>query len=94
MNPGAGGTIYYQAIGNQFIVQYQGVNHDSGASPETFQVILNNDGSIVYQYATVSEGTRCTVGIENGDGTDGLEVVSNSDFLHDDLAIRLATVPP
>jgi len=34
------------------------------------------------------------VGIENGAGDDGLEIVANAPYLHDELAIRLATEPP
>ncbi len=94
MNPSAGGAIYYEARDSQFIVQYEAVPHYYDSNPETFQVIFNNDGSIVFQYKIVSAGEGCTVGIENGAGDDGLEVVANANYLHDELAIRFATVPP
>ncbi len=94
LNPTEGGTIYYEALADRFVVQFEAVQHYLGGSPETFQVILNSDGSIVYQYAVVSDGLDCTVGIENGFGDDGLQVLFAGDYLHDGLAIRFATAPP
>ncbi len=94
LNPNDGGTIYYQAMGSQFIVQFDAVAHYNGGSPETFQVILDQDGSITYQYATVSDGSGCSVGIENATGDDGLQVVFNGSYLHSGLAIRFATADP
>ena len=94
LNLNNGGTIYYEAIGNQFIVQYEAVEHYSGGGPETFQVILNSDGSIIYQYKVVVDGSSSTVGMENAAGDDGLLVSFNADYLHDGLAIRLAAAPP
>ena len=94
LNPSDGGTIYYLSEPNRFIVQWQDVPHYSSGSPETFQVILNADGSIIYQYQTIQIPGGCTVGIENDAGDDGLLVVFNGTYLHDDLAIRLAAAPP
>ncbi len=95
LNPNDGGTIYYLAEADRFIVQYQDVPHYSSGTPETFQVIFNADGSIVFQYETVQNPGGCTVGIENATGDDGLMVAFNDGgYLHDGLAIRLASVPP
>ncbi len=94
MNTNSGGTIYYQSVGSEFIVQFEAVVHYGGSSPETFQVIIAADGSITYQYHTVSDGSGCSVGIEDATGTDGLQVAFNSNYLHSDLAIRFASHPP
>ncbi len=96
LNPSAGGVIYYYAdsANDRFIVQWDAVEHYPSGSPETFQVILNADGSIVYQYETVALGNSCTVGIESPDGTDGLQALYNaSGYLHNGLAIRFAVAP-
>ncbi len=96
LHPSFGGTIYsYADAGNdRFIVQWDAVVHFPDGPPETFQVILNADGSIIYQYQTVGLDTGCTVGIENADGTDGLQLVYNAGgYLHDGLAIRFAVEP-
>ncbi len=95
LNLDNGGAIYYQALADKFIVQFEDVRHFLGSHiHETFQVILYSDGSIVYQYKTVTEGDGCSVGIENATGTDGLQVAFNSNYLQDGLAIRFSTQPP
>ncbi|MCB1047399.1 MAG: S8 family serine peptidase [Calditrichaeota bacterium] len=96
MNPLAGGTVYYyaDAANSRFIAQWQGVYHYNTTTPETFQAILNADGSIVYQYQTVNSAASCTVGIENLDGSDGLQVVFNAAYLTSGMAIRLSSAPP
>ena len=96
LNPNDGGTIYYRNEPNRFIVQWQEIHHYGGSGMGlTFQVILNTDGSIIYQYELVQDVGGCTVGIENAGGNDGLLVAFNDDgYLHDGLAIRLATAPP
>jgi len=89
---GNAGKIYYyaDATNNRFIVEFDAVQHYPSGNPETFQAILNANGSIVYQYKTVAYERSCTVGIENGAGDDGLEVVYNTTYLHDSLAILVA----
>jgi len=96
LNSNFGGAVYYYADGanSRFIVQWEAVWHFPDGPAETFQAILNADGSIVYQYHTVASDGGCTIGIENAAGTDGLEVVHNSaGYLHDGLAIRFAVDP-
>jgi hypothetical protein len=70
------------------------VVHYGTTEPQTFQVILNADGTILYQYKTMSGVTEATVGIENATGTDGLEVVFNGAYVHDSLALLFSFVPP
>jgi hypothetical protein len=45
----------------------------------TFELILNEDGTIDYLYHTLQHGTPevCTVGIENATGTDGIQCTFN-----------------
>ncbi len=96
LSPSVGGAVYYYAdTGNsRFIVQWDAVWHFPGGPAETFQAILNADGSIVYQYQTVASDGGCTVGIEDATGSDGLEVTCNTGGnLHDGLAIRFAVDP-
>jgi len=96
LSPDFGGTVYYfaDAANNRFIVQWDAVVHFPDGPPETFQAILNADGSIIYQYHTIAIDDVCTVGIENAAGTDGLQVIYNTGgYLHDGLAIRFAVEP-
>jgi len=91
----SGGHIYYyaDAANQRFIVEWDAVQHYPSGNPETFQVILSADHSIVYQYKTVDIDNGCTIGIENGEGTDGLQVVFNAPYLHDEMAILFASEP-
>ncbi|MBL7032972.1 MAG: S8 family serine peptidase [Candidatus Delongbacteria bacterium] len=91
LDPSSGGTVYtYADLANQrFIAEWDGVNHYISGNPETFQVILNSDGTILYQYQDVALGTSCSVGIENQNGTDGLQIAFNNNYLHDEMAILI-----
>ena len=94
LNPNLGGTIYYRSEPNRFIIQYQDIQHYGGSGPMQFQIILNSDGSIVYQYEQVEGVGESTVGIENAAGDDGLLIAFNdASYLHNGLAIRMATDP-
>jgi subtilisin family serine protease len=85
----------YLNDGSRFIIQYTEVDkyYPSGAS-FTFQVILYPSGKIVFQYETMS-GTlnSATIGIQNATKDDGLTVVYNVDYMHDNLAIALEPMP-
>jgi len=96
LNPTDGGTCYVLAEAGRFIIQYDAfVPYGGVGGPYTFQVILNADGSIVYQYATMGDPLdSCTIGIQNADGTDGLMVAYNALYIHDGLAIEIASTPP
>ncbi len=96
LNPSSAGTIYYyaDAANQRFVVEWDAVVHYGSSDPETFQVILNADGTIVYQYATVTTTNGCTVGIENQSGSDGLQMVFNSTYLHNGLAILIDHATP
>jgi hypothetical protein len=96
LNPGAGGNIYYRydASGNRFIVSFVGVPNfrsSGGTGALSFQAILYPSGKISFNYNTMNPGldnlTGASIGIENSTGTDGLEVVYNAAFVHNQLSI-------
>ncbi len=91
-SPNQAGTVYYKNTGTAFVVQWQGVYHYDTSTPETFQVLLYADGSILYQYLSANSVASCTIGIENADGSDGIEIVENSSYLSSGLAI-LFSIP-
>jgi|GEM_PF-2220766 len=91
------GTVYtyHDESSNQFIVQWNAVpkSFDSGSS-FTFQAILGQNGSVTYQYKELNGNTsQNTVGIENQDGTDGLQAAFNTSYLENELAVRFASGP-
>ena len=80
-----GGTIFYETMGvtpnRQFVVQYENWWTLGGSGPMKIQAILHENGDITYQYNTLGSATSgsASVGIENIDGTDGLQY-SYNDF--------------
>ncbi|GEM_PF-3201517 len=87
-------NFYHDVANNRFIIQYTNVPHYGTTpplGPYTFQVILYADGRILFQYLDVNDPVNsATVGMENGSGTVGLQVVFNAAYLHDNLAVLLA----
>ncbi|MBN2565241.1 MAG: T9SS type A sorting domain-containing protein, partial [Candidatus Eisenbacteria bacterium] len=61
----------------------------------TFQVILDGDGTITFQYLDM-EGllTGATIGIENTDGSIGLQVACNEPYVHNALAVEIGLGGP
>lgn len=97
LEPGDGTGVFYQTIGNQFIVQYEnvpGFGFGTIPAPVTFQIILFDNGTILLQYKNVDStiATSSTVGVEGPDGTTGLQIIFNTAFLENELAITIT--PP
>ena len=100
LNPGqeGAGDVYIQDMGDgRVIVQWDDVpRYTFGGTGAflTFQAILEANGEITFQYETVDlEGLTPSVGVENQDGTVGLEVAFNDDYLESGLAVRITSVP-
>jgi hypothetical protein len=93
LNPATAGEIYYLSDPAQFVVSWVGVPRfgEGGAFGNTFQAILYPDGSIWFQYQSMGATilTSASVGIENDDGTDGLEVAYNETYVKNSLAVRI-----
>jgi len=89
-----GGSVYYESVNNKLIVQFIDYGEFGADGKVTAEVILHANGTITFQYLNLQNGfdvLHSTVGIENGDGTDGLEVVFNNRYLHDSLAVQFST---
>ncbi len=73
LNPSAQGQILHSGTyySDKFVVTYQGVKNYANSDLQTFQVILYQDGSIVFQYQSVTGGVSTVAGIENETGTKG-----------------------
>jgi hypothetical protein len=90
-NPGA--HVYIQTDGSRCIIQFTDYP-EYKANPGdiiTAQIILDDDGTITYQYLSIATGfdtESCAVGIENEDGSDGLEVAYLTSYLHENLAVQ------
>ena len=97
LNPTLGdGEIYYLAdtANERFIVQWQDVHHWGSENLHTFQVILNADGSILFQYETLQQLGSVTIGIENSDASVGLQILNNAEgYPSEGLAIEIVCDP-
>ena len=92
LNSEQGGGILYRADPGRFIVQFQGVRRYETETPVTFQVILEPDGTITFQYQSMPEPRGSTVGLENAAGDAGTLVQFNGSYITDEMAIRFT--PP
>lgn len=81
---GGGGGIFHETVGTapnrSFIVQYNQVEHFPSGTPVTMQVLLHEgSNNIEFQYQDApSDGGVHTVGIENSDGSAGLEIANGN----------------
>ncbi|WP_412063583.1 choice-of-anchor B family protein [Rubrivirga sp. IMCC45206] len=85
------GTAYSGTLPDgRFVIQWTnwGTYVPSSGVDLTFQILLSDDGSIEYQYGTLTGPLdSATVGIEDEDGAVGLQVALNAAYLRSDLAI-------
>lgn len=93
LNPGAGGDVYVKEFSNRLVIQYQQVATYGGTGTLTFEVVLYSTGEIDLRYHTLTASvTACTVGIQNVDGTQGLQLAFNEAYLTDQLAVHIRPV--
>jgi len=85
---------YYDQDNHRFIIQYNNWGFFSGGGSLTFQVQLYENGGLYFYYNSMS-GTlnSATIGIEDGNGTDGLQVAYNTGYVQNGLAVRLSSGP-
>jgi subtilisin family serine protease len=88
--PAAGAMIHYRADADKFIVQYTNMPYFLSDLRNTFQVILYANGTIRYQYLNMNDRQSATIGIENSDGSDGLQVAFNTTYIQNNLAIQIS----
>ncbi|MBI3944100.1 MAG: DUF11 domain-containing protein, partial [Chloroflexi bacterium] len=94
LNPGSSGQIFYQTLDNQqLVVSFVGVQRFGGTGTAyTFQVIVNSNGTIYYQYGPLTGSlAQGTVGVQNENGTRGSAILYNGvgRLIADGMAIRL-----
>jgi len=98
LDPRKGGTImyYHDAANNRFVVSFDNIMNyysTTGTGSLSFQAVLYPDGKILLQYAAMDPGSDydglegSSIGIENFDGLDGLQITYNAAYMHDNLAV-------
>ena len=84
------GAVYYHGNAQRLIVQWQNVVRAGSSERFTFQLMLFPSGNIRFQYLQVSAPNNfATVGIQNHDGSDGIEVAFNTTFVKPNLAVQI-----
>jgi hypothetical protein len=92
-NPGPG-QIYYETDGppsdKYLVVEWCQVQSYFGGPLMTFEIILDHDGNITFQYLSLNgwNGTSASVGLDGPSGIDGCKYSYNEPVLSDNLAIR------
>ncbi len=83
--------VYVENQSNRFVVMYQNVYTVTGGGPYTFEIVLYDNGNIVFQYLNLDSLEHSyTVGIQNQDAQDGLTIAYNQPYLHDSLAVLIS----
>ncbi len=91
LNPENGGEVYFYTNNtDSAIVEWQDVPRYFNSGSFTFEVILTADGNITYQYNSLDGVLNsCTIGIENGGGTVGLQIAYNQNYVAENLAVKI-----
>jgi hypothetical protein len=97
LRPGAEPGYCYFYTNNQdtAVVAFIDVPYVSdfmGQGPFTFEVILEANGKITYQYQEMNVCHFGTVGLQDGSGEQGFQMIYNDDYIHDEMTIRIS--PP
>ncbi len=88
------GDVYFLRDADKFVVQFSNWQRYSGSGSLSFQIVLKQNNKIYLYYKTLTGSLNyATVGIENGSGTNGLQMVYNADYLEDQLAVMISTNP-
>ena len=97
LDPLQGGAVYYHSNSQRFVLWFDNVVHYPGNTNGVynFQMVLYPDGNILVNYLNISGTDESqTVGIQNGDGTIGLQVVYNDEYVEDNLSLHIRQLEP
>jgi len=85
-------AIYFFSNSDSAIISFLTLYHygSSNKGPYTFQTVLTPNGEITFQYLYLHDSLyTATVGMQNEDGTTGLQVFCNQKPLKDSLSIKI-----
>ncbi len=83
-------NVRYEYLPGRTVISWlNSTRWNDGSSTYTFQVIIYNDGKIRFNYNQMGITlTSCTVGMQNYNGTDGLQVIWNDFYLSNSLCVE------
>lgn len=99
LNPAAGGSVYTSVQGTspsrRFVTSWVDINpYGTTGNPVSFQIVVDEaTDAVTFQYldasaAAGSSGSSATVGVENGDATNGTQISFNSASIASGTAYR------
>lgn len=98
LNPSAGGDVYYYTNDvDSAVISWENVYDNWQEGRFTFQIQLIAPDTVVYQYEAMGPEGRiddASIGIENGNGTIGLEVSYNQIFTYGEKGVRFCLADP
>lgn len=95
LNATESGGVYTYEDNGRFVIEWNELSATADTKTSyTFQVILHDNGTILFQYQTLNGPVNTsTVGIEDGTGETGLQVAFNTDYLKNNLAVAISNAP-
>ncbi|EQB63512.1 MAG: YD repeat protein [candidate division Zixibacteria bacterium RBG-1] len=85
-----GSKVIYFSNPDSTIITYSKIWRHPTGGPYTFQTILTKTGQVVFHYKFIPDTLySASIGIQNQDGSIGLEVGYNQDILQDSLAVQI-----
>jgi subtilisin family serine protease len=85
------GEAYYYSTSESLVVSFTNVPRYGSGGPFNYQIILLSSGDIILQYGeTGDRSNESTVGIQNADGTVGLTIAYNEDYIENELAVKIS----
>lgn len=86
---------YYDEENMKYIIQYSNYPFFNGSGDLNFQAHLYSNGDIMFYYDLMDGNLySATIGIENSDATDGLQIIYNGNYLSSYHAIKISYNAP
>ena len=91
------GDVYYHSDGNRMVIWFNDVAHWPGYfdnSIYNFQIVIYNSGEIKFNYDTMTgDYNSATIGLQNAQGSSGLQMAYNSNYVHNNLTTNIQKAP-
>jgi hypothetical protein len=95
-NGNGGGQVFFHSNGERLVIWFDNVIHWPVNYDGTynFQFVLFADGSIQLNYAEMTgDIDSATIGIQNDDGSDGVLISYNAEFVENDYTLEIQAAP-
>ena len=95
LDPTDSGDVSYYSNSDSLVVWFDDVIHYPGDANGTYnyEIIIYETGDMLMQYQSVSGETgSATIGLQNAGASDGLQICYDTDYVENNLAIRIDRV--